>query len=93
MADYRRDLIARTIDHMMDERFSELERKPDAKFLRAGAGNSALSRDVATFEMQASVEDGKLEDGVGVLTTEAMRVREFGFGASEIDRAKSWMKA
>src|SRR5260221_5844078 len=31
VGDYRRDLIARTIDHMMDERFSELERKPDAK--------------------------------------------------------------
>src|SRR3954471_18348738 len=27
VADYRRDLVARTIDHMMDERFSELERK------------------------------------------------------------------
>ena len=39
IADYRRDLVARTIDHMMDERFSELERKPDAKFLGAGVGN------------------------------------------------------
>jgi zinc protease len=93
VGDYRRDLVARIVDHIMDERFNELERKPDAKFLSAGAGNSALSRDVATFDMQASVEDGKLEDGVGVLTTEAMRVREFGFGASEIERAKAWMKA
>jgi zinc protease len=93
VGDYRRDLVARIVDHVMDERFNELERKPDAKFLSAGAGNSALSRDVATFDMQASVEDGKLEDGVGVLTTEAMRVREFGFGASEIERAKAWMKA
>ena len=44
VADYRRDLIARTIDHMMDERFSELERKPDAKFLGAGVGNGTLSK-------------------------------------------------
>src|SRR5262249_7284436 len=28
VGDYRRDLIARTVDHIMDERFSELERKP-----------------------------------------------------------------
>ena len=47
----------------MDERFSELERKPDAKFLGAGAGNGALSKDVATFTMAAQVQDGKLEDG------------------------------
>jgi zinc protease len=93
VGDYRRDLVARIVDHIMDERFGELERKPDAKFLSAGVGNSGLSRDVATFEMQATVQDGKLEDGIGVLTTEAMRVREFGFAASEIDRAKAWMQA
>src|SRR5262249_47119000 len=93
VGDYRRDLIARIVDHILDERFGELERKPDAKFLSAGAGNRGRSRDVGEVEMQATVQDGKLEDGVGVLTTEAMRVREFGFGASEIDRAKAWMKA
>ncbi|HKB12151.1 MAG TPA: insulinase family protein, partial [Vicinamibacterales bacterium] len=93
VGDYRRDLVARIVDHIMDERFGELARKPDAKFLSAGAGNSALSKDVATFEMQASVQDGKLEDGAAVLTTEAARVREFGFTASEIDRAKAWMNA
>jgi len=93
VGDYRRDLVARTIDHIMDERFSELERKPDAKFLGAGAGDGALSKDVATFTMAAQVQDGKLEDGIGVLATEALRVREFGFTPSEIERAKKWMAA
>src|SRR3954463_12901346 len=93
IADYRRDLIARTIDHMMDERFSELERKPDAKFLGAGVGNGGLSRDVSTFTMAVQVEDGKLEDGLGVLATEATRVKEFGFSGTELDRAKQWMAA
>jgi len=93
VADYRRDLVARTIDHMMDERFSELERKPDAKFLGAGVSGGGLSRDVATFTMSAQVQDGRLEDGIGVLATEALRVREFGFSASEFDRAKQWMAA
>ena len=93
VTDYRRDLLARTIDHMMDERFNELERKPDAKFLGAGAGNGSLSKDVSTFTMAARVEDGKLEDGLGVLAVEALRVKEFGFSASELDRAKQWMAA
>src|SRR6185295_10188757 len=93
VADYRRDLVARTIDHMMDERFDELERKPDAKFLGAGVSSGGLSRDVATFTMSAQVQDGRLEDGIGVLATEALRVREYGFSASEFDRAKQWMAA
>ncbi|MBI3400051.1 MAG: insulinase family protein [Acidobacteria bacterium] len=93
VSDYRRDLVTRLIDHMMDERFGELGRKPDAKFLGAGVGNSSLSRDVSTFTMSAGVQDGKLEDGIGVLTTEAQRVREFGFSGSELDRAKKWMAA
>jgi zinc protease len=93
VADYRRDLIARTIDHMLDERFNELERKPDAKFLSAGADNGGLSRDVSTFTMAAGVQDGKLEDGLGALAVEALRVREFGFSGTELDRAKKWMAA
>ena len=43
--------------------------------------------------MTAQVEDGKLEDGIGVLATEAMRVKEFGFSASAVERAKTWMAA
>ena len=93
VGDYRRQLIERFVDHMMDERFGELARKPDATFLGAGVGNGALTETVATFSMAASVEDGKLEDGVGVLATEAKRVREFGFTAAEMDRAKKWMAA
>jgi zinc protease len=93
VGDYRRQLIERFVDHMIDERFGELARKPDAKFLGAGASNGGLTQTVATFSMVASVEDGKLEDGVGVLATEARRVREFGFTAAEMDRAKKWMAA
>src|SRR5262245_10729229 len=93
IADYRRALIERFVDHMIDERFAELARKPDAKFLGAGASNSGLSKKVATFSMDAAVEDGKLEDGVSVLATEAKRLREYGFTTAEMDRAKKWMAA
>jgi zinc protease len=93
VADYRRSLVERFVDRMIDERFSELARKPDAKFLGAGAGNGSLSRNVDTFTMGAAVADGKLEDGVAVLATEAKRLREFGFGTTEMERAKKWMAA
>jgi zinc protease len=93
VADYRRQLIERFVDHMFDERFSDVSRKPDSKILGAGASNDSLSRGVSTFTLAAGVQDGKLEDGVATLATEAKRVREFGFSATEMERAKKWMAA
>jgi zinc protease len=93
VSDYRRDLVQRLLEHIMDERFAELERRADAKFLGAGVSGGTLNKDVATFSMGALVEDGRLADGVGTLVQEANRVKEFGFNASEVDRAKKWMTA
>src|SRR5437867_3315141 len=81
VGDYRRQLMERFVDHMIDDRFEELARKPDATFLGAGASNGDLTRTVATYSMGASVEDGKLEAGVAVLTTEWQRLREYGVTA------------
>jgi zinc protease len=93
VADYRRDLVQRTVDHIIDERFDELARKPDAKFLGAGAGNEGLSRSVEAYVMGASVQDGKIADGLSALAVEAKRLQQFGFSGSEMDRAKKWMIA
>jgi len=78
---------------MIDERFDEIGRRPDARFLGAGAGNDTLSRTVDAFTMGASVQDGKIADGLNALAVEAKRLRDFGFSASEMDRAKRWMLA
>ena len=91
IADYRRGLVERLIEHMIGERFTELARRPDAKFLGAGAGDSSLSRTVDAFSFSASVQDGGIADGLSALAVEARRVRELGFGAAELDRAKAWM--
>lgn len=91
VADYRRDLVQRLIEYMIGERFTELTRKPDAKFLGASAGGNSLSRTVDAFSFSASVQDGRIADGLSALAVEARRVREFGFGAGELERAKAWM--
>jgi zinc protease len=91
VADYRRDLVQRLVEHIMTERLGDLARRPDAKFLGAGVGGDTLGHDLATFSMGAGVPDGKLEDGITALAVEANRVREFGFSASEVERARSWM--
>src|ERR1700704_1186615 len=91
VADYRRGLVQRLIEYMISERFTELARRPDAKFLAAGAGGDSLSRTVDAFSFSASVQDGRIADGLSALAVEARRVRQFGFGAGELDRAKAWM--
>ena len=93
VGDYRRDLVLRMVEHMINERFGELGRKPDAKFLEAGASNGALSRTVDAFEFEAGVPNGALEAGVTLLATEGKRLRDYGFSPSELDRAKLWMSA
>ncbi|HVH27554.1 MAG TPA: insulinase family protein [Vicinamibacterales bacterium] len=91
VADYRRGLLERLGDYMIGQRFSELARRPDAKFLGAGAGGSSLSQSVDAYIFSASVQDGQIPDGLSAVVVEANRVRQFGFGDLELDRAKQWM--
>src|SRR5205085_6890122 len=86
VGDYRRDLIGRLFEEMFNDRFTELERKADAKFLAAGVGGGGLSPTVSLFELQARVKDGGLADGLTALAIEARRVRQFGFTQAELDR-------
>src|SRR4051812_7808936 len=79
VADYRRGLLERLADYMMGQRFTELGRRPDAKFLNAGSGGSPLSRTVEAYIFSASVEEGHIPDGLSALTIEANRVRQYGF--------------
>src|SRR6185369_5123535 len=48
---------------------------------------------VDTFSLRARVPDGKIVDGLTALTVEAKRVRDFGFTAAELERAKKGMLA
>ena len=93
VADYRRDLVERLMQDMFNERFGELVRKPEAKFLGAGASGGSLGRSVETFTIGARVPDGNIEEGLAAVSVEAKRVRDFGFSASELERAKKWLAA
>ena len=88
VGDYRRSLVQNLFSRMLNDRFDELARKPDAKFLSAGGGGDSLSPKVDTFGLSARVRDDALAAGVTALQTEARRVSQFGFTASELDRAK-----
>jgi len=85
---YRRDLIHRLAFQMLNERFDDLSRKPDAQFLDAGAYESGLNPTTATVGLGASVQEGKIAAGLTAVVIEARRAVQHGFGAAELDRAK-----
>jgi zinc protease len=93
VADYRRSLVQRIFEQMLNDRFDEISRRPDAKFLGAGTGSGPLSKDVETVSLGAGVEDGKIADGLNAVAVEAKRARELGFGAAELERTRKWMLA
>jgi zinc protease len=93
VSDYRRELVERMAQMMLNDRLSELARKPDARFLGAGVGSQSISPEVEGFVISASVPEGKIEDGMNAVAVEARRARDFGFNPSELDRAKKSLEA
>jgi len=88
MADYRRSLAEGLVFQMMNARFGEIARQADAPFLGASAGDDTLGRTVESFEVAARVKDGGIARGLSALATEIARVRQYGFGEAELDRAR-----
>ena len=86
--DYRRSMMLGLVHDMVGSRFAEIARRPGAPFLRASTGGETLGRDVESFTVSARVNDGSIEKGLAALSEEIARIRQFGFGEAELDRAK-----
>jgi zinc protease len=86
--EYRASLVRSFAYSMINARFAEIARRPDAPFLRASAGESRLGRDVDTFAISARANDGAVERALEALAGELARVRQHGFGAAELERAR-----
>lgn len=93
VADYRRNLAEQTVYQMLNERFDELSRKKDARFLGGGAYEVPLSPTASAFALGAGVEEGKIPAGLLALEIETNRVQQHGFGAAELERARKWWLA
>src|SRR4029077_13341767 len=75
VSDYRRELVERMAQMMLNDRLSELARKPDAKFLGAGVGDQSISPDVDGFVISVNAPEGKIEDGLNALSVKAKPAR------------------
>lgn len=93
VSDYRRDLVEHFFEQLLNDRLDELARRPDAKFLGAGIGDSALSKGVDAVSLSVTVQSGRIPEGLAAAGLEAKRAREFGFHPDEIDREKRSLTA
>ena len=92
-ADYRRMLVRGLAHQMLNARFSEIARQPDAPFLGASSDDDRFGRDVEAFTLAARVAEGGIEEGLEALAREAARLEKFGFGEAELQRGKQWTLA
>jgi zinc protease len=87
-ADYRASLVRSLMHQMLNARFAEIARRPDAPFLRAGSDEETLGLTMEATSVSARVNDGAVDKGLRALGEEIARVRQHGFGEAELDRAR-----
>jgi zinc protease len=87
--DFRRQLTVQLFNRMLNDRFAEMTRRADAPFLQASASRGSFVRTSEYAGLQALVREDGILAGLDALVTEASRVRQHGFVASELDRQKS----
>jgi zinc protease len=87
-AHYRASLVRSLMHQMLNARFAEVARRPDAPFLRAGSDDEMLGLTVEAASVSARVNDGAADAGLRAIGEEIARVRQHGFGEAELDRGK-----
>lgn len=89
VGDLRKALVARFGDSMLNQRFAELARRPDAPFAYAGVGHGQLVRTRDAFQLAAGVKGSGFVPAASALLTEMERARRFGFTTSELERTRT----
>lgn len=90
VSDYRNNLVDGLFSFMINNRLSELTQKPNPPFLFASSsyGGTVDKNKNSYSSFAASSPTGQL-DALKVILEENQRVKLFGFGKGEIERAKT----
>ena len=89
VADYRRSLMGRLYNLMLNQRLTEITRRPDAPFAFAGSAYGSFVRSTDVYQLQAAAKDGAILAALQAVLTEARRVDQHGFLPAELDRART----
>ncbi|HPG37912.1 MAG TPA: insulinase family protein [bacterium] len=88
VADYRQGLIEDLYNAMMNNRLQELLQQADPPFLNAYSGNGYLVRSKGAYFLNATVKETGIQRGLQTVLVEALRVKQYGFTATELERMK-----
>ncbi|MDB5004405.1 MAG: ptrA 1 [Mucilaginibacter sp.] len=87
--DYRDAIVQSLFNQMLGRRLAELTRQSDPPFIGGNAGIGGFIGGLASFDASVTAKPGELEKGFKAIWREVERVKQFGFTATELDRAKS----
>ena len=87
--DYRESMIGQLYDGMFNNRLQERMQKPNPPFIYGMGMDTRWLSNAQTYLLMAQVKENSILDGLEYLLTEANRVRQFGFTASELERQKA----
>jgi len=88
-ADYRNLILRSLYNQMLSARFAELTRQADPPFVQGSAGISGLLGGLDSFNASVVSTPAELEKSVKAAWREVLRVKNFGFTQTELDRAKA----
>ena len=91
LKDYRRSIIENLYNGMMNNRLNELSQKADPPFVYAYSGSGRFIKSKDVYYIGGMVKDGGIATGLEAMLTEAQRVKEYGFTATELAREKETM--
>lgn len=91
VADDRREVVESLYHSILNDRLSELRRRPDPPFLSARSDSSSMVRTRDAVSQSARVDQNGLARGLDTLLVEIARVEKHGFQATELERAKREM--
>ena len=89
--DYREHLISQLYDDMFNKRIQERLQQPNPPFIYGGSGDGPFLGHRQAYTLFVQTKENSILDGFEYLLTEASRVKQFGFTATELEREKTEM--
>jgi zinc protease len=88
VANYRKNIIQELFNQMLQARLQELARQANPPFVGGNVGIGGFIYGPDVFDANVTAKPGELEKGLKAVWREAIRVKQFGFTATELNRAK-----
>lgn len=89
VGDYRERLVESLYNGMLNDRLAEIAQRPNPPVIGAYSAEGQLVRAEETYVLSALVPGGGIARGLRTLLTEAERVAQHGFTATELARQKA----